>query len=448
MKKICRLISAVLLFSMLISAAISLSSCGKIGAASTVLKISDNMNALDSYRANTRVSMSYYVDNSRITSVSESTLIEAGINDPESYFFYRDTVSTVESENLGISTSFSQMEAYDGETYYIKSTNGDKSNKISGPMTKDEFFELQGGFNVALSGAKKIKETKNSDGSGKIECSGFSRKVLTSITASLGIGSGELGEDVSDLKIYIDYDKELRIKKIDYLFVFAVSKNQKKYPSLRIIYEYSDYNSAQDNPRLVAPAGYDCYEDLKMFFKIEELVEEKINDKNGKFESYTSQSASVGLVKTSFKQKDTVRYGKKWSGYYFNIKMDINDVKFAMQYKNGKLKTKGAGVSESEEISDGSAKSYIASLIDNAKLNLINLKSIEEVEDGVYFITYNVIDTSEYVAIIKPYGGQLSKCEHTATVTLNSKGELETVESFIKVSGSGTVSAKTINKFN
>ena len=435
MKKKIRVISAVLLLAILLSSVAMLSSCARINATVTLAKILDNLESLDSYIARSQVNMTLYSGEVAIRSTGDSTTVESGRNDPESYFFYRESTSTVESKELGVQTSISKQEAYDGEKYYIKSSVGNKSNAICGPLETDEFFKYIYGSDVRVSGAGKVKQKENPDGSGAIECADFPKKAVNDISTFLGIGAGELGEEVSDVKLYVTYDKDYQVQKMDYIFVFDVEKEQKKYPTLRITVEYFDHNSAQDNENLVSPKGYSEWEDLEIFFKLEKLLEEKENDKKGQFKMRTEQALNVGLNKTDYVQTDTVQYGKRWGKYYFNIKSELTGVSFASQYKNGTLKTKIVGnSSEEEEISDGEAMAYIASLINNARLDITNLRSIYKLEDGEYYITYNVIDTSAYASTFATYGGKLMNCTHTVKITFDDE-EIKTVESKIRMEG-------------
>ena len=452
MKKINRFISLLLLFAVVVSSAVWISSCGKIEASSTISKIFENMDKLDSYRSITRMSMSFYSYDENVQVVSESMMVEANRNAPDDYFFYRESTNTTECEALNISESFSKTEAYDGEKYYIKSVNRGKQNKIYGSMEMDEFFDYMyrtGGFEMDLSGCKNMTQRKNADGSGNIECSGFSKRVINDITNLLGIGSGELGADVSDVKVYITYDNEYRAQKMDYIFVFNIEKNQKKHPTLRISFEYSDHNSAEDDPNLVTPTGYKEIEHFNVFFELEEFINGLVDDKKGGFVSHTVLNARAGIQRYSFTETDTVTFKERFGKFRFNVNININDVGYAMQYKKGKLKTKGPDINESEESSDAIAMNYITSLADNAKCNISNLNGIRKVEDGLYYIVYNIVDSAIYDQMFAQYGGDFHSGTHTITVTI-VEDEIKIVESSIRIKGDGDayLNVDTTNTFD
>ena len=448
MKKIYSLLLCALLCLVLLAA---LASCGRMSAVATLTKITAEMAQLDSYSAATRMSLTFYSKGERVHGVSEGTLIELGRNDKDNYYFYQSAQTTTKCEGLGIDTSFTMTEAYDEGKYYIHSTNGKHSNKVSGPMEVDEFLEymaFSGSFELNLPNCQKIKHKENPDGTGTIECSGYSKKTMKAISNALGVGAGSLGAEISDVKVYVTYNNDYRAEKIEYIFSFDVPKDTKKYPTLRMSFEYSDFGAAEKDPTLY-PEEYSYYGNLRVFTEIERLLSEKINDKSGSFEVYNEQTIRAGVQIISFTEKDSIRYGERFGKYHFNIKMNVNDVGFAMQYKNGKLKTKGPDVSESEEMTDGDAKAYIASIINNALIDKTNLQSIVKVEENVYCITYNIIDSSAYSQMFAPYGGHCGTATHTVTVTLNN-GELKMIESVININGSGAsyMNVKTINKFD
>lgn len=450
MKKIFSLSVFVFLCVILLA---SLSSCAKINVVSAWLKIDSAMDELDSYEMTSTVTIKLYTGGEQVCIETRGTTVEVDKNDKDNCYYYSASSTSVTPESTGVNDDITIIEAYDKGNYFIQSSNGRQTNKKYGPIDIEDFLayrQFTGSVSVNFSDCKKIKEKENADGTKTIECSGYSGRTLQQLAAVAGIGSGTIGDfALEDVKVWITYDGKYRAKKIDYNFIFEEKEDGGRAPSMRITLEYSKYDEAQKNNKAVDPNEYTEVKDIWIFYKLEMLLAEKANAKSGSFSMHMEQGIKAGAQNISFSEKDTIKYGESLGGFYFNIKANVNNIDMTLKYNNGKLKTKGAGISQTSPMTDSSARAYISSLLNNAMINNANIGTVTKMEEGVYVIKYKVIDTAAYDQMFKPYGGSCVSAGHSIKVTFEDE-KLKSVESSIRVNGDGSsyMNVDITNTFN
>lgn len=435
MKKINRLISLALLCVVIVLSLAALSSCGKIGAAATFSRINNEMEKLNSYEMSTKINIKYFLDGKDVNYQSEGTTIVAGLGKSDFYYYSLADIE-LKSDELGVDQEIMMVEAYNEGAYYFRNrTNGRREVKLFGEMGIEKFnnyINPQRYTVVDLSDCKNIKNSKNSDGTRTLECSGYSEEVISTLVCSFGVYEYLLGCDTSDVTVTLVYDKDYRVKSLSYSFSFDA--DEEKAPILSVSMTYSNYNSAERTDKYINPANYQKIDNIGVLTDVAIALNELTAKENGIFTLDFEQTVMYVGNKSFHKESDTVEYGTENGKFYYKINAIVSDKKTTIEYRDGKQTVKGSGNATKAIDSDYEARAFIMQLMNPTNLSITNVYDVVYLGDNVYeFKCFT--DKIACHELISQYGATFSSATHTVKVTVSPYGTLTKMESTLDVEG-------------
>ena len=419
----------VFLVSLLLIVSMCLSSCAVLpflasNVPSEWRKVGKQMNKWDSYEASMTLDMNTRISGSKVNITIERQMIECNVGKKDYYFYQKTKTST---GNIGSSET---TEAYYDGNMFISSKNGAISGQnIYTPMTLKEYKEYRnrfGGAGINFSGCGNTEVVKTDDGKIEITFSEFSEKAIADMMEDLGF-DGSFDIDVNGLEAKIYADENYNAEKIE--MNFDVSGTS----SLDITIKYSKINEASPKTKELDTSKY-LEMDIRELIKLEDMLKERQDDKNGKFTLDISQTVSGFGEKESYSEKDTVEYGVKDKKYFYNIKAETKDDKFDISYSDGnKVTVENGGSEKTEKQSDKEAKAFIDGLINSALYSKSSVTKFEKKGDE-YVLECNAASPFSYSAVFSPLGANPQRVEQTITFTVKG-GEIVKIVSKAKVTG-------------
>ena len=435
MKKRIRLISLAILFVVVVSSAVWLSSCAKLGSTLTIGKINKAMEKLDSYEMSTTINIKYYVDGEPVDYKNEKTTIVDGMNKSDFYYYSLSNIE-VEADKLDVDQKMMVVEAYsDGNFYLRNKTDGRREIKLYGKMGIEKFkgyINPEGYSGINLNDCKNVRKWKNSDGTSTIEYSGYSSSTLSALVGSLGIQEYLLGSGMKDVTVTLIYDKDHRIKRLSYSFAF--DSEDGKTPVLSVWSTYSNYNSAVRTDKYIKPTGYQELDRISVLTDVAVALNKLANDKSGAFKFDLEQNVSYVGNKSNYKESNTVIYGERNGKFYYEIDSVSDGEKTKIKYSDGKQTATGSGSPAKKIDSDSAARSYIVSMMNPTGLAITNVYDVVSLGGDVYELKCFTDKTACY-NLISQYGATYSSSTHTVKVTVSPYGDLTKMESDLEVQG-------------
>lgn len=319
---------------------------------------------------------------------------------------------------------------YDGKIYRaIKDDIHDQ--KFCSVMSHEEYDQLQtgeltDGFQILDCKTAEYSEEENG---WNLTFSGYTKKTIDQMVMSAGLAEDFLGGSVQDMQVTIAADKDFYVREMKINFVFAPEAAEYK-PNFSVTVAYSNLNTATFDPELLKPEEYVEIEDIRILETISAAIAQRQNAQLGQFD-ITIKTTEVFREKTSTAtETGSMVYGKKDSGYYYLFNIDIDGKSSEIRYENNvQTVTTGSQSYTGEMSEDEAAKVYVSSLIDSARYNPLAINNIEKLEEGVYLLTSNTPDLSDYLE-----GIGISSANQQIKITFK-EGMLKKIESTLSFSG-------------
>lgn len=414
----------------------SLSSCGNIKAVSVWSKVSRAMDKLESYEMNISTRLVYYIEGNKVTADGDGHAIVDGIGGDDFYYYLKQDIQTT-APDLEIDQSSTAVEAYTGGYYYVRNKTRGVDNKICGEMSYKDFTEYVDtsaipSFN--LSGCKKVQTKKHSDGTRTITCSEYNSGTVEEIVECLGAEAYIFGYNVKDVKISVTYDKDFRIKRMTYAFVFDVSEGITKRPSFSMSATYTKYNEAERTEEYIKKSGYTEVENIKLLNDIQNKLNELAINEKGRFSVEIEESFTTFGVSAVYKEKSHVDYGSKRGKFYYDISSVINDEEYTIKYGDGKQITRGA-TSKDRDQTEQEAREFIMNLMNPAGFRRANISNIVSKGGGEYELECRSLNFLAYKSLLESNDIIYQSSTQKITVKVASDGEIVRIESEIAIDG-------------
>lgn len=437
MKKVSLLLALILLCSSML---LTFTSCDKEPDALEIYsKIDEYMSSLDSYKMTAQIHFTTYIEGNKLETVGDTSFLFAGIGSDDPYYYSIAEVC-VSAEELDYYEEMVMVEAYNDGVYYLRDSSAGYEEKLCGDMSAADFLaymDSEYDSDIDFSDCDKIVLNETSVGSNVLQFSGYSKETLKKITDDYGVDEDTFGFKIKDAKVTLVYDDEYRVKSISFTFSFDTPAEEKNVPIFTIWASYSNYNNVERTDMFIKPTSFDKIENVKVANSIHKTLKNLSDANEGKFTLKIDQSISYAGQKTTYKETDTIKFGVKSDGFYFDIDADINGTDVSLKYENGEASATGVDESATLAIdSDKSAKAYIESLINSQKFDRMNVSKITEIGDGIYELESTPIYPElEYAFALNAYELIYKSSSHTLKAYFSEDGRLEKIESTLEILG-------------
>ena len=386
-------------------------------------RIDTAMNALDSYKAQGTISMTFFKEGVKMNTTSESRISEAGLLSGD-YYFYSETETVVKAETLGVEETVHSMEAFYNGNVYLKNEGDGLSQRFSSAMTAEEYMAYQSEKSGdiddgALSDCVTKVMKEHEDGTYSIEYSGYTARTIETLRKQMNFDALDVEEKVIDFIITIDTDEEMRVSEIKMDAIFDIEEESTQKPSLTVTYHYSDYDSVTREPALFTEADYNVISDIRLLDKLETLYGEMLSKKENTFCLISEQHFKMGVEESSYLEKDTVTYGEDEQGFFYAIDAMISDVMIEVDYRNGTQTIRQGADAETMAQTDAEARAYIKGLMSVIGFNKLQVREIAELGDGVYVAAMNGVDEAAYRELVQGMGMTFSSFEQKISFSVD-----------------------------
>ncbi len=399
-------------------------------------RIDEQMDALDSYRADMSMKMTFFINGIEVTGDGTGYTIQ-DLKLEGDYYFYTETTTKVTAKGLSMDQTQKNIEAYYKGNYFISNEQDGAAQKLYSSMTAEEAKEYR--LESELDTLDLIKDctakdfSKKEDGTWELICSGYTKTAIEKISKQMGLDDSTLSVEVMDLKLVLIADADYRAKQIKIDFVFEEAKNM---PVVSITADYSQYNEAITTTESIKIEDYTKVDDIRILEDIEKMLEERSESGQCRFELDLKQliRAADGKQLSVYTEENDIVVAEGEDGYSYNIDAFINKTNYDISYKNGKQTVKTGSQSQDNPQTEQQAREWIQSLMNTSKYSPDIVTNIEDKGDGVYKLTCDNLSRDEYEAVFTGNGGTMSSVGQVITVTVKD-GAIVTILSTVTAKG-------------
>lgn len=425
MKKIRLLLITVVALILLLA----LSSCGTSSAKGVYRRIGNATGRLDSYRADTTVTVSVNIDG-RLTSVSGiGSEILYNISSDDCYIYSSNDTYTTVGNNV---TSSSRTKSYYNGYAFCYSASGGASQSLCSPISRKDYLEYYQHSN-STSAASFLFDceshvcSQNDNGGWEITLSGYSTESVNAYLTAMGISPNTIDDKPIDMEFSMKANSKFIATVMRMKIIFEDNRNMAQEPQIESVTYYSEYNEVIPETEYLSPDYYREVADLRVIDGIEYMISDLQSKKSDRFMYSVTQSN--GYAK--YTETNVVRYGTRFGKFYYDIDADINGEKRLIEYRDGKKTTTPKdGNSKSEKQTDEEAKDFIKSMIGATNYIAMYVDDIELLEDGRYKLTLDITNVQAYRDLVTSSGGIYTGATQTVYVTIKRES-IEFIESEI-----------------
>lgn len=327
-------------------------------------------------------------------------------------------------------------ELYDGETLYLLEESGGSVKKYSSEVTAADYrayLEENGDLNDHIYDCETKEFKKNDDGEWEITLSGYSEKALLGIYEKAGLGLLFDARDIKDIKTEMLVGEDFCVLEYELKLKLEEDEDGNK-PKVTFSSEFSHYGEAER--KKVDTDGYKNTSGILDMKRLEKKLKELITREDAKATLKVDQVISQGgeeIYRSS--ETDTVKYGVRDGGFFFDMTALINGQTVKMQYENGKQSVSAGGQKQTSETTDLVAKSTLSSILDCTGYAIEEIKSFEKTGEGVYKVTLDKKDSDSYANAFGT-GTKLYDADLEATYTLKD-GRISSISAEGEIKGEG-----------
>ncbi len=397
-------------------------------------RIDGVMDSLDSYEVDNSMQMKYYYQGYEFIGDITGRDIQAGEEDD--YYFYRVLTTLVSCEALSFEQRQTIIEAYNDGKMYVFNEGSGINQKLFSKITSEDYIkyrEERDSDDIDYLDCKNTEFAKNEDNTWSLNFSGYTKITIKSFMESTGMDEESLGADIIDMKISATADENFRAKNVKIELVFEAKEGSTNVPTLISINDYSKYNEATRAE--IETDGYIEVEDVRVLDTIETKIEELQNVEKSSFILDLTQTVQVsGQTMYTYKEKDTVEYGRDNGNYYYTLTSEADGSKTSIAYKNGIETVIVDGETTSYYSDDKESKEHIDSLINYSKYNKGLVSNIRKVSEGVYKIEVGYPEVTDDKAALESLGATFKDATQSTTYTFDNE-KIVKIESEIKLVG-------------
>jgi len=278
----------------------------------------------------------------------------------------------------GVIVTEPEINAYlDGNLYLSTSKNNGLYSACQPDIAYEYLFEnnIDSSFIFDCS----EKKTVETDDGTKLICSSYSDEAIDKILSEMGLE--QLGLSIADARTEVVYTDDFLIKEFVYSVLFDDSDN---VFSLKMT--FLDYNEATFDVERLKIINYSEIDDITLLIKGENILEELLEKREGKFEMEVIQDYTASGHSVNTCERDVITYGENQNGFFYRIEGYLDDVYFYVNYKNGVLNSNGTN----SEITDEEAWSTVKALLNTVKYDRSRATDVRYIKKNVFRINHYI----------------------------------------------------------
>ncbi len=402
-------------------------------------RIGEAMQGYDAYAMSLEMDMVMVVAGHEMISKATGTMIEdAG----EDYYYYSETDVTVSCEELDMEETVKSISAYaDGRAFEFRGENG-YERKLYSKMTSEEYQAYKASDEQEeepdFGDCTQESFAQNEDKTWTLTYSGYTKKTINIITNAFSGIADVFGADIEDMQVTFKTNEDFRVTDIGIVFEFAKPEDGAAEPQLDI---RLGLDAVGDEVVRVTdtidPKKYKEVDDLAIRKQIDDMIEQRNQAEQGKFEYKMIQTVKVMGQTETYDETSIVKYGVEDGKYFYEIELSVNGESAGVTYKNGTLTVTYEGESYDEPQTEQEAKELIESMINDPTLgyNSESITNITKKNDGIWEIELAVSDTATFDELYDALGGTYKSATQTVTVTVQD-GKLIRIKNVLASRGS------------
>ena len=432
--------------SMLLVCVTMLTSCAGLlqvmpapaNANQVIRRMNTRVQSLDGYRIDVTGSFTAYADTTKIIGTLEGFAIEDQGKDKDDYYYHMEMINKSQTGNGSQNVTVKSTEAYyDGYAYSFYS-EGATWRKLCSPMTKNEFLDYIADdslLEIKTDGCKN-KELQKADDGYTVKYSGYSEAAISDFFDMMSFTKDMFGKMPSDLAVTIKTDKDYYPQSFTLELVFEESKTSYYKPEFSMTMSYSQFDAVERQTKSLSPDKYKQIESLSLLKEVDQLIEDRIEAKEGSFTTTTDATASILSQSNKETQTYKVTFAREKDGLTFEADLTDKNGKEHISYANGEKTTEYSGKTNTTKMTEDEAEQFIAQLINDPAMgyNPNYVSDIKKVDDG-YEITMEVSKDTVIGQIITSAGAKFSSGSHTVKITVEN-GKITTMRHTYRASGS------------
>lgn len=423
-----------------------LSSCGAMldampaaaNANQVMRRMNTRLEGLDGYRVDVEGSITAYADSTRITGTLEGFAIEDQGKDKDDYYYHTEMTNRSQVGSMGGTVTIKSIEAYYDGYAYSHYSEGSTRRKICSPMTKREYLNYisdDSMFEIKTDNCKN-KELEKKDDGYVAKYSGYSEEAILDFFDTMDLTRDMFGRMPIDMAVTVETDADYYPKTFTLTMVFEEKQNSYYKPEFSMTMTFSQFNEVERKTKGFSPDKYTEIDSLALLEEIDELIEDRVQAKNGSFT--VKNEARVYFMTRSESESETykVTFSRDKKGFTFTSDETKKDFSQKITYADGKKTEEYNGKSYTDDMTEDRAEQYVANLINDPAMgyNANLVTTIRQTEDG-YEITLDVSGDSALGQIITSAGAKFSSGSHNIKIKVDG-GKIISIEHTYHANGS------------
>ncbi len=396
-------------------------------------KIDETMSKTDRWEEKETANISLNMQGYRIEMSMEGFAVHYDTEDE--IYSYRYAKSEMKCPELSLEEKTESVEAYYDGKAYISNISEERTQKLCSEMTAEKFFESDDSLDdIDMTDCTEAEFSVEEDGSYKLQFSGYTKKTISTFLKELEMSEIEEGNEIVDMETSLTADENFHVGKMEFSLVFE-SEDALNAPVFSMAIEYSKYGEAEPNYEEIKTEEYTEVDNISVLDDVTDGLLEIEDAVNGKFTVQIEQRYSIAGQKNTYTEKDTVSYGVQNGAFYLDLISKQDGSTFKITCKNGVFTIEQDGESQSGNISDREAKSYVTGL-----LNVINfdgklVTDIVKTGEGIYKFNLGDGNLAEYESILDSVEGKIDSMKQETVITF-SEEKIVKIEDIVEIEGS------------
>jgi len=431
----------VLLITLLLCT-LALTSCGNPKSAEDVMKkIDKKMDSVKSYQTDMTAKLSTEMYGYRV--LADFTGKDIKINGKAgNYYDYTIMEGSMEMKDLEKNEVIQTVKTKDLRAFhegkmFVWAEQDNLVQKLYSSLTKDEYItylEKQSGMiELDFESCVNSSFVKNEDKSWTLTYSGYTKKAIDEFIEAFGDDLFE--EEIEDMEITVHANADFTVKDVEIKMIF---ENESSPSEFSMNQKYSNYGEATPIVDTLDVAQYKEVSDCRLLTDIRDMIEDLEELENGSFVLDITQTLSTSgpAYNQTTTEKDTVTYGKKDGKYFYNAKATTGNMKYDIDYANGKQTVTVSGQVQTADQTEKEAQAFINGLINTAKYEAIRVSNIKTLENGTYRITCDKPNENLYEPVFSSLRTLVQSVSQTIDITVQD-GKIIKIESTLSARGHG-----------
>ena len=434
----------LVLISLLMACVLLLASCDSLAtllpapmnARQLERRVNRKMENVQSYRTDIEMQYRTYAGGGKITGSATGVLIEDRPEDESDYYSYMELKNEIKSGNTTI--KLRNTEAYLDGTAYSLFGDGKFTRKLYSEMTPEEYNVYREGESLVefnLQDCENAEMEKTEQGY-VLTYSGYSAQAVRDYSQASGMGLDLFGEDLKDLNVTMQVNKDYLPDKITMEMVFDVEEGSYYQPQASITMTFSQFNEAERITKGFSDQQYVKIESLSLLKQLERMIEDKIDAKETSFSFDISQSVTMMGQSNEERLRGHVSFTRDKDGLSYKAELtEDENMESVVEYKNGQKTTEINGKTTTVDMAEYKAEQYISSLINDSALgyNINYVTNIKRKGDG-YLVAMGTSKNSVMGQSVTSTGATFGNASHTIEFVLDGD-ELKSMTAQYKAMG-------------